>query len=90
MKSIKSDYNVTLFGEYINQGYIYMALEYMDLGTLAKLLHQAHRIPEYILRIFTKQIVLGLNYLHSKHIIHRDLKPTNLLINNEGIVMLIR
>jgi len=85
MKEINCEYIVTLYGEYINQGYICMALEYMDKGTLASILQIAKTIPENILIIIMKQILIGMNYLHSKkHIIHRDIKPSNILLNSEG------
>jgi len=77
---------VTLLGDYINQGYINLALEFMNFGTLSSILHQANKIPENILRLITKQIVLGLDCLHSNHIIHRDMKPCNILLNSEGFV----
>ena len=87
MKEIKCDFVVTLYGEYINKGYIHMVLEFMDKGTLSKQLQLSHKIPENILKIITKQIVLGLHYLHSeKHIIHRDMKPSNILLNSDGFV----
>lgn len=31
-----------------------------------------------------RQILIGLDYLHSKNIAHRDLKPSNVLIDLEG------
>lgn len=33
-----------------------------------------------------KQVLKGVNYLHSKNIVHRDLKPENFLIDNSGLI----
>ncbi|VDN02771.1 unnamed protein product [Thelazia callipaeda] len=34
-------------------------------------------------RFIAKQILMGLDFLHSNHVIHRDLKPQNILINRD-------
>jgi len=87
MKEINCEFIVTLFGEYLNEGYVTLALEYLNFGTLTTVIKLAKIIPENILKIFSKQIILGINYLHSvKHIIHRDIKPSNILICYDGIV----
>jgi len=87
MKGIHNDYIITLFGEYINNGFINMALEFMDQGTLSIILQKKGKIPEKILKIMIKQMLLGLKYLHEeKHIIHRDIKPSNILVGSNGIV----
>lgn len=35
-----------------------------------------------------KQLVLGVQFIHSKGIVHRDLKPENVLIDSHGLVKL--
>lgn len=60
---------------------IYIVLERMPFD-LSKLFHS----NEYLVPIQTKkllyEILIGVNYLHSRKIIHRDIKPANVLISN--------
>jgi len=78
---------VSFFDAFYSEGCIYIALEYMDAGTLGDILGRASKIPEEILSRITEQVLKGLVYLHKKlHLIHRDIKPANLLINSKGEV----
>jgi serine/threonine protein kinase len=40
---------------------------------------------EMVLRKYTRDVLTGLAFLHSKRYVHRDIKPTNLLINKNMI-----
>jgi len=81
----QSEYVVTFFDAFYSEGSIFIALEYMDGGSLADLLRASGSIPERILAKITMQVLKGLVYLHkSLHLIHRDIKPSNLLMNTKG------
>ncbi|KZV46278.1 mitogen-activated protein kinase kinase 6-like [Dorcoceras hygrometricum] len=68
-----------------DSGQISIALEYMDGGSLADILHVRKSIPEPILSSMVKELLLGLTYLHGvRHLVHRDIKPANLLVNLKG------
>lgn len=46
-------------------------LEYVPGGTIATLLNKYGRFREEVTKSFTKQILEGLDYLHSRGILHR-------------------
>ena len=43
---------------------------------------------EPLIRLYTRQIVEGVSYLHAMGIIHRDIKGANILVDADGIVKL--
>lgn len=38
--------------------------------------------------MYTRQILLGLDYLHQNRHMHRDIKGANILVDNNGVVKL--
>ena len=64
-------------------GDVAILMEYMDSGTLETQLKTHGTFSESKLSRVAKQVLNGLNYLHSHKIIHRDIKPANLLVNSK-------
>ena len=63
-------------------------MEYMPGGSLQSLLRQYGAFDEGIIRNFTKQLLEGLDYLHSNHVIHADLKGANILFDGKEHIKL--
>ncbi|CRG98973.1 cdc2-related protein kinase 1, putative [Plasmodium relictum] len=65
---------------------IYLVMEYIE-HELKILLD--NKLPSFTiseLKCLLKQLLSGINYLHTNWVMHRDLKPTNLLYSNRGIL----
>lgn len=83
---------------YITQAFIawqskndlYIILEYAEHGDLfaSWCCTPNRQVPLEITRLYSSEIALALDFLHSRHIIYRDLKLENILINSEGHVQL--
>jgi len=63
-------------------------MEYVPGGSVANILQAFGNMSEDILRHYTRQILKGLSYLHSRDVIHRDVKPGNILVTVAGVVKL--
>ena len=40
------------------------------------------------MQVFCRDLVTGLQYMHSKGVVHRDLNPAQLLFNERGRIMI--
>jgi len=67
------------FGESAD-GVVYLAMEYVDGESLARLLVQRGALPPRRAADIVHQIADGLEVAHRLGIVHRDLKPDNVLI----------
>lgn len=69
---------------------IHILMEYMQSGSLKEYIDRNGPMHHELVKAYTKQILEGLDFLHSKNIIHQDLKPANLLLKNTHRERLIK
>jgi WD40 repeat protein len=65
-----------------HQGRAYLALEYVEGGTLAQRLNGAPQPPRAA-ALMVEALARAIHYAHQRGIIHRDLKPQNVLVPAE-------
>ena len=81
--------NIMPIHEYGEQeGLAYLVMPYLSGGSLRDLLAHRGSIPLYETAIYLDQVSSALAYAHSHGVIHRDIKPNNLLIHNDGRLVL--
>ncbi|XP_009103479.1 mitogen-activated protein kinase kinase kinase 5 isoform X2 [Brassica rapa] len=81
---------VQYFGSEIVEDRFFIYLEYVHPGSINKYIrdHGGGTMTESVVRNFTRHILSGLAYLHSKKTVHRDIKGANLLVDASGVVKL--
>ncbi|KAL5006224.1 hypothetical protein ScPMuIL_015030 [Solemya velum] len=84
----RSPFIVHLFYSLQSQQNIFLIMEYMIGGDLKSLLGIYGYFDEDMAILYTAEVTLALEYLHSRGIIHRDLKPDNMLVSNQGHIKL--
>ncbi|CAD2101921.1 cdc2-related protein kinase 1, putative [Plasmodium vinckei] len=65
---------------------IYLVMEYIEHELKMLLDNKSPGFTISELKCLLKQLLSGINYLHTNWVMHRDLKPTNLLYSNKGIL----
>ncbi|XP_040976860.1 maternal embryonic leucine zipper kinase isoform X3 [Aquila chrysaetos chrysaetos] len=89
MKNLSHQHICRLYQVIETSKKIFMVLEYCPGGELFDYIISKDRLSEEEARVFFRQIVSAIAYVHGKGYAHRDLKPENLLIDKEHNLKLI-
>ncbi|KAG2755579.1 Pkinase-domain-containing protein [Suillus brevipes Sb2] len=85
LKDLDHPHIVQYLGFEETKTFLSIFLEYVPGGSIGHRLRDHGKFNEEVTKLFTGQILEGLEYLHSKNIIHRDLKADNILLETAGI-----
>ena len=88
LAKLRSPFIVRMFHAFQTERKLYLILEYVPGGELFTHLAKARRFNENRARLYIAELILAIEYLHSKGVIYRDLKPENILLRADGHLVL--
>ena len=81
-------YNIYSNPQITNTFYPYIVMEYAPRGSLRKNHPRNVPLPLAKIALYTSQIAGALQYAHDQQVMHLDVKPENILIGNQGQLLL--
>lgn len=82
-----SEYVTRYYGSFVVAYKLWIIMEYLAGGSCLDLL-KAGVFSEAHIAILCRELLLGLDYLHTEGTIHRDIKAANILLSSSGKVKL--
>lgn len=74
---------------YLYKHDVWIVMEFMEGGSLTDIVTQ-NFMSEREIAAVCREVLQGLDYLHSRGIIHRDIKSDNILIGMQGQIKLCK
>ncbi|CDH55220.1 camp-dependent protein kinase 5 [Lichtheimia corymbifera JMRC:FSU:9682] len=84
LEGVANPFLVNLWGTFQDDSNLYMVMDYVPGGELFSVLRKSKRFPDHVAKFYAAEVILALEYLHSRRIVYRDLKPENLLLDSNG------
>ena len=80
---------VQFMGTMLEGNVVNIFMEIIPGGSLEKLLKTYKAFEERLFENYTRQIMEGIKYIHSKNVVHRDIKGKNVMLMVNGVIKLI-
>lgn len=84
--SVKNEHIVDFIDHFSDDSHIFIVLGFCANGSISDEIDKKSVLSKRECRLYTRQILLGLKYLHDHEILHRDIKPCNILLDQHFIV----
>lgn len=88
MRSLKHQHIVRYLGTEVRGSSLYIFTEWVSGGSLERMLQRFQRLAEKVVAKYTRQLLVGLAFLHSHDVVHRDIKGANILVDDRGTIKL--
>lgn len=88
LMKVKHPFLVSMDYIFQSETKLYFVMTFVKGGELYTLLSKEKWFSEQRAKFYAVQIILGIGHLHSQNIIYRDIKPENILVNEDGYLLL--
>lgn len=85
---LRDPHIVTVYDSGDVDGYLFLALEYIDGPDVERILRKRGPMPPKRSFEIIRQVVQALCHAHELGIVHRDIKPSNILVRSDGTAAL--
>ncbi|CAB3988486.1 Mitogen-activated kinase kinase kinase 19 [Paramuricea clavata] len=89
LKSLRHENVVSYLGTCLDGGVVNIFMQFVPGGSIASILARFGPLEERVFRYYTKQILVGVEYLHRNNVVHRDIKGGNIMLMPTGVIKLI-
>ena len=86
LSKLNNPFIVNMYFAFQDFSNLYLVMDLLTGGDLRYQIVRHKTFNEIQTKFFLANIILGLEYIHSKNIIHRDIKPENLVMENTGYI----
>lgn len=80
---------VPVYDEGFEGGIHYFAMEYLEGETLAHMIAKKGRLASHEIVPLVEQVAGALDHIHANGLVHRDVKSSNIIINRQGVPVLM-
>ena len=87
--SMKNPHIVRIYDVFEENGTAYYVMEYLSGGSLQQVVRNSGRLKESVALACIREAADALGYIHLLNTLHLDVKPSNLMLDEEGNVVLI-
>ena len=89
LNELDNPFIIKLYGAFEEDKKIHLVMDYLSKGDLSYFIKTNYPLADDIIKYYSAQIVLFLEYMQKMKLIHRDLKPQNIMIDEKGNLKVI-
>ena len=89
LSQINCPYIVKVHGAFEADEKIHLVMDYMPKGDFSYFIKANYPLRPDVIKFYTAEMVLFLEYMQKMKLIHRDLKPQNIMIDEKGHLKVI-